>query len=312
MKLNKNDVINISILVLLSSVWGTAFAAIKIAVTEIGPFGVSAARASIGGLTLFAFLMVTGNPVWRLPSSLFTVKNLQVLFFIGLVGTLAPFFLISWSETHLDSNLVGLLISTGPLLTALGGHFITGEEEVSPARFGAITLGFLGVIVLMYEGAIQLGSTSLLAQLAVVLASACYAAGNLIAWRLNMVTPAKLACISLIIAAFFMVPTAILNNVSHPASWHIKTWQALCWLGVVSSGFAFSLRYVLIKRAGAGFMANVGYLIPVIAVLVGSVFLGEDIGSKKIFAMVLILTSVVLSQRFAPRLRRRQPKKEVE
>lgn len=305
MKLHRGDVINISILLFLSCVWGTAFAAIKIAVIDIGPFGVSAARASIGGITLFVFLMVTGNPVWRLPSSLFTAKNLQILFFVGLVGTLAPFLLISWSETHLDSNLVGLIISTGPLLTALGGHFITGDEEVSPARFGAITLGFLGVIVLMYDGAIQLGNASLLAQLAVVLAAACYAAGNLIAWRLNMVPPAKLACISLIIAASFMVPTAIMNNVSHPASWKIATWQALFWLGVVSSGLAFSLRYALIERAGAGFLANVGYLIPVVAVLVGSAFLGENIGPEKLLAMVLIIASVVLSQCFAVRLRRR-------
>lgn len=61
----------------LSSVWGTAFAAIKIAVTEIGPFGISAARASIGGITLFVLLMVTENTIWQLPSSLFDVKNLK-------------------------------------------------------------------------------------------------------------------------------------------------------------------------------------------------------------------------------------------
>lgn len=66
MKLEKDYVINISILVFLSSVWGTAFGAIKIAVIDIGPIGVSASRASIGGITLF-FLMVTGNPLWLLP-----------------------------------------------------------------------------------------------------------------------------------------------------------------------------------------------------------------------------------------------------
>ena len=85
--------------------------------------------------------------------------------------------------------MVGFLISTGPLLITLGGHFIKGEEDVSPARLGAITLWFLEVIVLMYKGSTQLGRTSLLAQLAVVLASACYVVGNLIARCLNMVAP---------------------------------------------------------------------------------------------------------------------------
>lgn len=105
---------------------------------------------------------------------------------------------------------------------------MTGEEELFLARFGAMILGFLGVVVLMCEGAIQLGSASLLANLAVVLVSACYAAGNLIALRLDMVAPAKLACISLIIASSFMVPSATMNNLSHPASWEFETWRALC------------------------------------------------------------------------------------
>lgn len=306
MTFTRADTMNIAILLFLSCIWGTAFAAIKIAVIDIGPFGVAAARSLIGGLTLFVFLVLIGSPAWRVNKSLLTAQNLRILFFIGLVGTLAPFFLISWAETRLDSNLVGLLISTGPLITALGGHFITGEEEVTPARFGVISLGFLGVIILMYEGVLQVGSMSLLAQFAVVLASGCYAAGNLIAWRLTMIEPAKLACLSLLIAASVMVPTAFLNNVAHPASWQADTWWALCWLGMVSSGFAFSLRYVLIKRAGAGFMANVGYLIPVVAVLVGGLFLGESLGLEKLIAMALIITSVILSQRFAVRLKRKK------
>ena len=75
---------------------------------------------------------------------------------------------------------------------------------------------------------------------------------------------------------------------------------------MATSGFAFSLRYVLIKRARAVFMANVDYLIPVSAVLVVGIFLGENIGPEEILAIVLIITSVVLFQRFAPLSRRRK------
>ena len=110
MTFTRADTVNVAILVFLSCIWGTAFAAIKIAVIDIGPFGVAAARALIGGLTLFVFLILIGSPAWRVKKSLLTPQNLRILFFIGLVGTLAPFFLISWAETRLDSNLVGLLI----------------------------------------------------------------------------------------------------------------------------------------------------------------------------------------------------------
>ena len=75
---------------------------------------------------------------------------------------------------------------------------------------------------------------------------------------------------------------------------------------MATSGFAFSLRYVLIKRARAVFMANVDYLIPVSAVLVVGIFLGENILPEEIFAIVIIITIEVLFQRFAPLSRRRQ------
>ena len=75
---------------------------------------------------------------------------------------------------------------------------------------------------------------------------------------------------------------------------------------MATSGFAFSLRYVLIKRARAVFMANVDYLIPVSAVLVVGIFLGENIRPEEIFAIVIIITIEVLFQRFAPLSRRRQ------
>ena len=113
-----------------------------------------------------------------MPSLLFTVKNLKILFYRACWDA-CTIFEISWSEIHLNLNLAGLLILTCPMLTAPGGHFITGEEELTSVRFCIITLGFMRVIVLIYEVAFQLGSTFLLAQLAVVLSSTFYAAGNL-------------------------------------------------------------------------------------------------------------------------------------
>jgi drug/metabolite transporter (DMT)-like permease len=81
-------------------------------------------------------------------------------------------------------------------------------------------------------------------------------------------------------------------------------WGALLWLAVVSTAFAFSLRYVLIRRAGAGFVANVGYLIPIVAVLIGFFFLDERITPMTVLAMLIILLSLYVTRRAGIKLRK--------
>ena len=105
------------ILLVLSFIWGSAFGAIKIAVDGTAPFTVVAARTIIGGIGVCVWLMITGS--WRL--------NWQALPWgrlcsIALLGTLLPFFLISWSEQYVDSSVAGLLNGTGPLVTVLGAY----------------------------------------------------------------------------------------------------------------------------------------------------------------------------------------------
>ena len=297
-KVRKPQPLDFFILLVLSVIWGSAFGAIKIAVDGAAPFSVVAARTIIGGVGVCVWLLVTGS--WRLNWQTLPWVRLCA---IALLGTLLPFFLISWAEQFVDSSVAGLLNGTGPLVTVLGAHFITRDELLTKGRLGGVLVGMGGVAILMYDGLAQLGGPSLLAQLALMLAFSCYAGGNLMVRGVHGVTPVQLTGFSLILSSVVALPLAYFFEQPEPSRWSVDIWAALCWLGLVSTAFAFSLRYVLISRAGAGFMSNVGYTIPIVAVLIGFVLLDEAVTLPKLTALLVILASLYITRHAGVKLR---------
>lgn len=289
-----------AILLLLSVIWGSAFGAIKVAVESTGPFTLVAARTVIGFTVLFIFLAASGGLKWD-----YANLPYRRLLAIGLFGTLLPFFLISWAEQTVDSAVAGLMNGAGPLITVLGAHFITRDELMTKGRLAGVLIGLIGIVILMQDGLDKLGTDSLMGQLALVLAFSCYAAGNLMVRGQSLLTPVQLAASSLFIAGLVSVPAALWLETPTPQNWPLSVWGAILWLGIISTAFAFSLRYVLIERAGAGFMANVGYLIPIVAVLIGFFILGESISPAIMLAMLTILISLYITRRAGIRLRKK-------
>jgi len=289
----KNTTIrDLIILLALSVIWGSAFGAIKIAVEGTGPFTVAGVRSVLA-------LLAVGIYLGFRPSLLPPLKQLFTfrLVFVGITGTMAPFLLISWAELHVSSSLAGLLMASGPLITVLGGHFITGDEKLSLQRFGGVVLGMGGVALLFIDGIRQMGASLIWAQLALIGAASCYASSNLSVRPLSHLSPPVIAGASFVISSLIAVPLAIIIENPDISAFSLDVWAALFWLGFVSTGLAFSLRYMLIYSAGAGFTSNVGYLIPVVAVLIGWLVLDEPVELNKLVALVMIVISIIIAQR---------------
>ena len=117
------------------------------------------------------------------------------------------------------------------------------------------------------------------------------------------ITPVQLTGISLILSSFLVLPLAFFLEQPEPMTWSADIWVSLLWLGLISTAFAFTLRYVLINRAGAGFLSNVGYTIPMVAVVIGFVLLGEAVTLPKLLALLVILASLYITRHTGVKLR---------
>ena len=283
---------DIPLLLLLSLVWASAFSAIKIAVPEVGPTFLVFTRCLIGAGVMLIVVILMRSSDW--PK---TLKQWLGLFFVGVTSTALPFYLISFAEQKITSSMAGILMTTGPLVVIVLGHFVTGDEKINKGKMLGVFLGLLAAIYLLREGLVHFDGAGFLHPLAAIGAAVCYAIGGLMAKRLTMVSSEVIAfgvlAVSAIVTAGFLLWQGELR---YPEYVSDETWAAILWLGIMPSGLAFYMRYFLIKRNGYGFVSYVGYLIPLFAIVIGLVLLGEMITIDTFLAMLVIILGLFFTR----------------
>jgi drug/metabolite transporter (DMT)-like permease len=282
---------DIPMLLVLSLIWASAFSMIKIAVVEIGPVGVVFLRCSIGGVLMLAITMMAGKARW--PGS---PREWAMLSIIGLTSTALPFYLISFAEQEISSGLAAILMTTGPLVVIILGHFIPDDEKINRGRIIGVGVGFIATIYLLRGGLKDFGGAGLIHPLAVVGAATCYSIGGVMARRLTDVSVEVIATVVLAVSAIFTLPFYVLGDSASLMTLERDVILAIIWLGLMPSGVAFYLRYFLTKRCGYGFVSYVGYLIPLFAIGMGIVLLDETVTIATLIAMAGILTGLFITR----------------
>lgn len=189
-------------------------------------------------------------------------------------------------------------MAIGPLATILGGHFITKDEVITRSKLTGILLGLMGVVLLLWQGSRLIGSTAVISQLAIIAAALGYVSSNLMIRRISgQVMALTISWTGLAFSAVLLVPAAIIIEAPQIQTLSTTVWGALIWLGVMPTAVGFTLRYILIARAGAGFTSYVGYLIPAIALVFGVVLLDEPLSWDKLVGLSFILAGLAIARR---------------
>lgn len=262
---------------------------IKIAVQEIGPITLVALRVLFG--LLFGIVVIYVQRI-RWPQ---TLKEWTPLLVLGITNIAIPFFLISWGEQSIDSAVASILNATVPLFTILIAHFLLQDDKMTAPKVLGLLMGFAGVVILMSK---DIGASlgSLLGQFAIVLASAFYAGGGVYARKTTQDLPGIMRSAGPLLPATVVMWLAMFL-VESPVKFPQLgiTWIALLFLGVLGSGFAFVLSYYLLHEIGPTRTSMVTYLFPLGGVILGVVFLNEDLSWQLVIGAVLIVLSLVVA-----------------
>ena len=238
---------------MLSAIWGSAFIAIKISVEFINPFSVASLRLILGAFFLFV--------IFSLKKYSFNIskKNIILIILIGVIGNFIPFSLISWSEQYVQSNVAGLLLSVGPLFTLVLSHFLTKDDKFTLIKFISISIGFLGVLIIIgFNTILNLVSgdaENLFPKIAIVLSALGYSISSILAYNIKNLGTIKLTTFVTISAAIVSIPFMVIGEIQSPSFFHLNSVLAIIYLGLFPTALAFQLRFYLISKAGPIFLS---------------------------------------------------------
>lgn len=281
------------LLATLVVLWGSNFMFVKLGVATVPPATLAAGRLVVGAVVLVAVIRALGyrfprpGPVWVSYTML------------AVVGNSMPFWLISWGQQTIDSSLAGILMAIMPLATLVMAHlWVTGERLTRNRALGFV-LGFVGIVVLVGPAALAgLGGSAgrVLAQLAVLGGALCYASQSVLV-RLILKGDVMVASAAIVaIGAAISLPIALVVDQPWNLSPSLTSIWAVIWMGIGPTAIATLAFIRLIGSAGPTFMSLVNYCVPVVAVFLGVVILGEAPNANAYTGLFLILTGIAMSQ----------------
>ena len=286
------------LLALLGLIWGGAFLGVELSLDSLAPLQVSTARIVLAAILLVAVAFLTGDGLPGFATPMQRRIWLHCLG-MGLFTNAIPFTLLAWGQQLVTSGFAGITMAVVPLLVLPLSHFLIPGERMTLPRLTGFVIGFVGVVLLIGGGRIFTGMTTepiiMMAQLACVLASCCYATGAIITRLCPPVSTMSFAAAGLLCASVVLIPITLLSD-EIPATISPMALAGTLYLALLPTGLATILLTVIIKRAGPPFLSLVNYQVPVWAVIFGVAILGESLPGHFITALAVILTGLAISQ----------------
>lgn len=272
-----------SLIVLLGIIWGGAFFCGRIAVAEIPPLTLVMFRVTLAALALQCWLLITG------PSFRLALPMAGSFFILALLNNLIPFSLMFAGQTEIGAGLASILTATTPFWTAMLANVFTQDEKLSAQKLTGIALGMLGTAVMIGPGLSDSLGGPLWAKMALIGTAISYGFGFIYARRFKAIPVPVVATGQLTAGAIIMIPTVLLVygtdgmfEVSAPV------WAAVFALAIIATAFAYIIWFRVLNSAGSTNTSLVTLIVPISAILLGAIFLGERLQSFELGGVFLI------------------------
>ena len=275
----------------LGVVWGCSFIFIKLGLEFLTPVGVAFGRTALGALALVTISKVRGI---ALPKSPRVWAHLWV---VAMLLNVVPGVLFGVAEVHVTSVLAGIINAVTPLMVLLVIMIFFREEEILAHHLLGLMVGFLGVITVLgiWQG---LGSNPIPAILALLGAVTCY--GFAFPYSRKFILPHKLqpealAAAQVSLAAMTLLPFYLIDGIAND-EYRVGPVLAMLALGVLGTGYAYIWNFRIMAAAGSAIASSVTYVTPVVALIVGIIFLGESISWNEPVGGVIVLLGAAIGQ----------------
>ena len=273
------------LLILLALIWASAFFNIKIATYSFGPITIAFLRVFFGAIPVLLLCYFK-----KIKIEAFS-KDWYWFAIIGFINLVAPFFLIAYGVQSVQSNLAAILMSTTPLSSTVLGHFYTKNEKFNFIKTIGILIGFSGILYLFSDN-ILINENNFFSAILILLGSTCYVIGGVLTLKISKKKNENVTGSILVWAVLILIP--IVSIVEQP--WNISprldSTISVIYLGLVSTGIAWLLRFRILVNNGLIFQSQVSYLIPIFGTILSYIFLKELITFKVLISLIAVSVGI--------------------
>jgi drug/metabolite transporter (DMT)-like permease len=281
-----NLLLELLLLLVLATLWGASYSFIRVGVETIPPITFIAARTLIAGFLLLAVMRLRGvtlprdGVLWRR------------FLFQACLNSVVPFTLIAWAERTVDAGLATILNSTAPIFVFLLTALITRHEPVTARKLFGIVAGITGIGLIVGIEALGGLGHELVAQLAIVAATICYAGAAIFGKTFKGLDPLLPAAGSMLCGAAILIPASLIVEQPWTLAPSTGSVLALFGLSVFSTALAFTIYFRLLHTLGSIGTTSQAYLRVPIGVAIGAVFLGESLGPSAWMGLLCVIAGV--------------------
>jgi len=292
------------LLFLLGALWGGSFFFARIAVAEIPPLNLVLFRVGIAAIALHFYLLARGI-------SFATILPMAASFLgLSLLNNVIPFSLMFAGQTEIGAGLASVLNATTPFWTMLLASRLAGEA-LTARKAAGILLGIAGTAVMVGPGLIAGLGGPAWAKFALIGTACSYACASIFAKRFTGLAPELVAAGQLTMSTLVMLPVVLATSgAAGLFSASTTTWSAVLALALASTAFAYVIYFRLIRSAGATNTSLVTLLVPLSAILLGILLLGEQMDRYEAGGIALIGLGLLVVDGRITRLFRQAPANE--
>jgi len=253
------------LLLLLSTMWGSAFVGIEYALTGFDPFLIAFLRIFFASLFLFCIVYIKKLSFPR------DLKTWAMLLLIGILNNAMPFYLISWGQQFISAGTSSVMLAMGPFVALIVSHIITEDEKITFFKVVGVIFGFIGVFILMGDDFLKGDENSLYGKIALLVAIMGYISSGFLIRKLSHVH--TVICSTSMFTTAWLIMLPFLFFVSYE-SFEIISYPFLTivYLAIVPTALASLMRITLVRKTGVQFMSQVSYLIPICTIFMSWVF----------------------------------------
>jgi len=273
------------VLSLLALIWASAFFNIKIATYSYGPLTIALLRIFFGAIPVVLLCFIKKIKIEAFSSDWYWFAS------IGIINLVIPFFLIAYGVQKIQSNLAAILMASTPLSASLLAHFFTKNEKINLIKSIGVLIGFSGIIFLFSDN-ILINEYNFISALLILIGSTFYVIGGLLTLKISNKKNENVTASILIWGTIILLPISLTIEQPWNLSPRLDSTISLIYLGVFSTGIAWLLRFYILKNNGLVFQAQVAYLIPVFGIILGYIFLNEQITSKVIISVLAVIIGI--------------------